>query len=184
VRVLGRRTRGRSAGNCGCSSLVERQVVALETPVQLRSVTPRVRRRWRVGVGCNPAAIALRGFESLRPHCPLWTYAFVAQWMEHQVPDLAAAGSSPAGGTYRTTACPSGEGTVCKAVYAGSNPAVVSSALLPCAKRVAIHCGLPVGGALAARPPLIRAECPDRHRGLRPCPYMILPPGVLQTFGS
>lgn len=30
-------------GDCGCSSMVERQVVTLEAPVQLRSVTPRKR---------------------------------------------------------------------------------------------------------------------------------------------
>jgi hypothetical protein len=36
-------------GYCGCSSVVERQVVALEAPVQLRPVTPWVRHPMRSG---------------------------------------------------------------------------------------------------------------------------------------
>ena len=83
-----------AAGYCGRSSMAERRVVAPEVAVQLRSIAPRDRRRWRVGTGCNPVAHVLRGFESLIPH-----HARVAQWTEHRNPDPEVRGSIPFAGT-------------------------------------------------------------------------------------
>lgn len=104
------------------------RLLTVQVPVRIRAPEQhhitRVRRRGRVGLGCNPGAIALRGFESLHPHA---RNAFVAQWSR-------APGSDPEGRWFEssrghargTVECPRGQGAACKAVHAGSNPASAS----------------------------------------------------------
>ena len=73
--------------------MAERQVVALEAPVQLRSITPS---ECADDGESGPAVTRLhllRGFESLRSH-----HARVAQWTERRNPDPEVRGSIPFAG--------------------------------------------------------------------------------------
>jgi hypothetical protein len=76
--------------------MVERQVVALDTPVQLRSITPSERADdGESGAGCNPVAFAQGVRIPSLALCPRG-----AAWIAHQNPDLGVAGSNPVAGTH------------------------------------------------------------------------------------
>src|SRR5262245_36515507 len=67
------------AGTVAVAQWLERQVVALDVPVQLRSVTPG----GRVDAGESSLSVkqvCLRGFESLRPHFPWFCVRVARSW--------------------------------------------------------------------------------------------------------
>lgn len=109
--------------------MVERQVVALDVPVQLRPVTPGV-----LGNGCPAAckAVAVRAALGVRipPHPPCPRSAADSATVSEAVGGEfdSRRGYARRNPTRRkpTVPCPSGEGAVCKTVYAGSSPAGAS----------------------------------------------------------
>jgi hypothetical protein len=136
----------------GCSSTAERSAVDREEVGSAPTSHPRrVRRRGRVGAGCNPVARA----EGVRipPPAPCPRSAAEQSVRLRSGRPLVRIQSR-----VRPVECPSGKGAVRKTAYPGSNPG--SASTMPSAAG-----STQVGPA--AQPPLIRADRPVRHRDLR-----------------